>query len=236
VKIRLQKYMASAGVASRRKCEKLISDGKVKVNGKVSKLLGVKIDPNIDSVEVDGKKITYAPEKTYVILNKPLNCVSTVSDPQGRKTVLDYVKGINKRIYPVGRLDYDTEGLLLLTDDGELTYKLTHPKHEITKTYIAQVTKCPDSSGLEKLRNGIQLEDGLTAPAQIKIIKMNQSCWLSIVIHEGRNRQVRRMLKAVGCDVLFLKREKIGKLTLGKLQPGNWRFLSESEINYLKSI
>jgi len=239
VKERLQKFMAKAGIASRRRCEKIILEGRVKVNGKTVTRLGSKIDPQKDVVQVDGKVIKNTEKKVYIMLFKPKNCVSTVKDQFKRKTVLDYVTGIDKRIYPVGRLDYDTEGLLLLTNDGKLTYKLTHPKHEIKKTYVVKVKGVPSENSLDLLRKGVYLEDGKTSPADVVMLskddKKNTSL-IRITIHEGKNRQVKRMFAAINHPVIELKRTKIGKLTLGKLKPGQWRELTDKEIAYLKDV
>jgi len=239
VKERLQKFMAKAGIASRRKCEKIILEGRVKVNGKTVTQLGSKIDPQKDVVQVDGKVIRNTEKKVYIMLFKPKNCISTVKDQFKRKTVLDYVTGIDQRIYPVGRLDYDTEGLLLLTNDGKLAYRLTHPKNEIKKTYIAKVKGIPSESSLDLLRRGIHLEDGKTSPADVVMLnKDNQknTSLIKITIHEGKNRQVKRMFAAINHPVIELKRTKIGKLTLGKLKPGQWRELTDKEIAYLKNV
>jgi 23S rRNA pseudouridine2605 synthase/16S rRNA pseudouridine516 synthase len=231
---RLQKVMAEAGVASRRKCEELIRDGKVKVNGKVVTEMGFKVEPSTALIEVEGK--TLLPEKKiYLLLNKPKGYVTTLNDPQKRPTVLDLIpQSIEQRIYPVGRLDYHTEGLLLLTNDGELTFALTHPKKEIEKTYLAWVKKSPSEKELEQLRKGIELEDGPTSPAKVKVIKEKDGLTLlQITIHEGRKRQIRRMLKAIGYPVVNLKRIKIGPLSLGNLKKGECRHLTEEEVKKL---
>jgi pseudouridine synthase len=234
---RLQKYLAHAGIASRRKCEELIRRGRVKVNGRTVTELGTKIAPETDKVEVDGKLVAAEEEKVYILLYKPKFFISSRKDPEGRETVVNLIKGINKRIYPVGRLDYDTEGLLLLTNDGELTYKLTHPKHEIEKVYRALVEGCPDSEDLYQLSTGVQLEDGMTAPAKVRAIRTRKgNTLLEITIHEGRNRQVRRMCEHIGHPVLKLKRIKFAFLDLGNLKPGEFRFLTDREIKKLKEI
>ncbi|NLT96234.1 MAG: rRNA pseudouridine synthase [Clostridia bacterium] len=232
---RLQKFLAHAGVASRRSCEELILQGRVKVNGKVITALGTKIDPQKDIVEIDGKRVKKEEKKVYVLLNKPAGYVTTSKDPQGRPTVLDLIKDINERIYPVGRLDYETEGLLLLTNDGELSFRLTHPKYKVEKVYQALVKGIPDESDLEKLRKGIRLEDGITHPAKVKILqKGSNSTLLELIIHEGRNRQVRRMCEAINHPVLSLKRIKIGFLSLGSLPKGKFRPLTPEEVKLLK--
>lgn len=172
----------------------------------------------------------------YIMLNKPEGCVTTVKDQFGRKSVIDYVKDVGERVYPVGRLDYDTSGLLIITNDGELTYRLTHPKHNIEKTYIAEVDKVPDEEAMEKFRNGIIIDGKKTAPAKIKIIKKSKLTTLNIKIKEGRNRQVRKMCAAIGCNVITLKRIATGKLELGNLEKGKYRYLTDEEIKYIKNL
>ncbi len=235
--LRLQKYMAECGVASRRKSEELILDGKVFVNGKAVMELGMKIDDEKDVVEFEGKRVVKNKKYIYIILNKPEGCITTVKDQFGRKTVLDYIKNINSRVYPIGRLDYDTSGLLILTNDGEITYTLTHPKHNIPKTYIAEVDKIPSGGDILKFNKGLVIDGYKTAPAKLYIIeKYEKGAKLKIIIHEGRNRQVRKMCKKIGCNVLKLKRISIGKIEIGKLKKGEYRFLSDKEINYLKGL
>ena len=235
VSMRLQKYLAVAGIASRRSCEQLILTGRVQVNGQTITQLGTKVVAGKDQVFLDGKEVFSHEEKRYILLYKPIGYLSTVSDDRGRKTVLDLLQGIGERVYPVGRLDYDTEGLLLLTNDGELTNLLIHPSHEIKKTYLATVQGTPAAEALSQMAKGIQLEDGMTAPAKIRLLKSkgNRSL-LEITIHEGRNRQVRRMCAAIGHPVVALKRIRIGGLTLGDLAPGQWRFLSMKEVLTLR--
>ena len=237
VSVRLQKYLALAGVASRRSCEQLILAGRVQVNGKIITKLGTKVLPGKDSIFLDGQAVVLTEEKKYILLYKPVGCLSSVSDDRGRKTVLDLLDGVEERVYPVGRLDYDTEGLLLLTNDGELTNFLIHPRHEIKKTYLATVQGIPDNEALKQLAKGVLLEDGMTAPASVRLLstKRNRSL-LEITIHEGRNRQVRRMCAAIGHPVLALKRASVGFLTLGDLLPGQWRFLSAKEVAALQSM
>ncbi len=220
---RLQKVIARAGIASRRKAEEMISAGEVKVNGKVITEMGLKVDPKQDFIEVDNQPLRNSEEeKVYILLHKPKGYVTTVKDPQGRSTVLDLVK-VPQRIYPVGRLDYDTSGLLILTNDGDLTYALTHPKHEVDKVYQARVKGHPTTNALDRLRQGILLEDGPTAPAKVKQLKaFRETTILEITIHEGRNRQVRRMCGAIGHEVADLKRIAIGSLHLGSLKPGEY--------------
>jgi len=233
-KIRLQKYMAQCGIASRRHSEELILAGRVKVNGKIVTQMGFQVSEQ-DRVEVDGKLIKKEEKHVYIMLNKPSGYVSTVTDPEGRKTVLDLIDGVSERIYPVGRLDYDTTGLLILTNDGEFTFENTHPGHEIKKTYIAEVQGIPSDKALEALKKGVVLDGKKTAPAVVEVVdKKSKATVLKIIIHEGRNRQVRRMCEAVGHPVLKLKRTAIGRLTLGDLKPGEWRYLSSKEIKLIR--
>jgi len=235
---RLQKVIAQAGVASRRKAEQLILEGKVKVNGKVVKELGTKVNPSTDDIEVNGIPIEKE-EPVYYLFYKPRGVISTVNDDKGRKTVLNYFPHVPQRIFPVGRLDYDTSGLLILTNDGELAHLLMHPKHEIDKTYVAKLEGIPTRQVLKTLEKGIQLEDGKTAPARVKFIsgdrKKNTSI-VEITIHEGRNRQVRRMFDAIGHKVLKLRREKYGFLTLNGLNAGESRELSPHEVKHLREL
>ncbi|MBD2846804.1 rRNA pseudouridine synthase [Paenibacillus sp. IB182496] len=233
---RLQKIMAQAGVASRRKCEALIQAGKVQVNGETVTELGFKADPK-DDITVGGKPIKHE-RKLYLMLNKPKGVITSASDPQGRKIVADYLKGIKERVYPVGRLDYDTEGLLLLTNDGEFANLLTHPSHHVPRTYLATVRGVPHGSKLEKLAAGIKLEDGMTAPAEVEyhdVSPDDKHATIAITIHEGRNRQVRRMFEAIGHPVSRLKRVRIGDLGLANLQRGKFRHLTPQEIKALQS-
>lgn len=235
--MRLQKYLAQCGVASRRGAEKIIEEGRVSVNGSVITQMGVQIDEDADEVCVDGVKVRTESKKYYIMLNKPVGFVTTVSDDKGRPTVLDLVSDISARLYPVGRLDYDTEGLLLLTNDGDLTYQLTHPKHEIAKTYVAEVTGNISMDTLTALRKGVVLDGVKTAPAEVEVIGATQyGTKLEITIHEGRNRQVRRMFEELGCIVKKLRRTKEAGLNLGHVPLGKWRKLTESEINMLKKI
>lgn len=231
--IRLQKYLAECGVASRRKAEELISQGRVSVNGILVTEMGCKVS-FADRVEVDGKAVSPENAKVYILLNKPVGYVTTAKDQFARKTVLDLIEGIDERIYPVGRLDYDTSGLLLLTNDGEFTYRLTHPKHELTKIYIADVKGVPTEVELERFKKGLKIEDYFTSPANIKILEDYKSgAIIEVRIHEGRNRQVRKMCEAIGHEVKKLKRVAMGRLELGSLQEGNWRFLSQDELKLL---
>ncbi|MEZ0537391.1 pseudouridine synthase [Caldicellulosiruptoraceae bacterium PP1] len=233
--IRLQKLMADSGVASRRKCEEMILEGRVKVNGQIVDKLGTKVDLEKDIVEVDGKKITIKNKNIYIMLNKPFGVITSAKDEKGRKTVIDIIKDrINERIFPVGRLDFDTSGLLILTNDGEFAYKVTHPKHNIEKTYIATVKGIPSEDSLDKLRNGVEIDGRLTQPAIVNSKKIiNGNMIIEIKIHEGRNRQIRKMFSAIGHDVIRLKRVAIGKLQLGRLKEGEFRFLSTEELELI---
>lgn len=236
MEVRLQKYLADAGVASRRKAEELILQGKISVNGKVVTELGHKVD-EADTIHFCGKEIKNKEKQTYLMLHKPEEYVTTVKDQFDRPTVMDLIKDVRERVYPIGRLDYDTSGLLLLTNDGELAYKLTHPKHNINKTYIAKVIGTPTENELDAFRKGLVIEDYKTAPAQIEIIKKEgQYSSIKIIIQEGRNRQVRKMCAAIGHPVAALKRVATGKLFLGNLEKGKYRFLTEEEIRYLKQV
>ena len=233
---RLQKILANAGVASRRKCEELIAAGKVTVNGEVVKELGAKADPAVDTITVSGKPIK-CEDKIYVMFNKPKGVITSVSDDKGRSVVTDYMKDIKERLYPVGRLDYDTEGLLLLTNDGDLAHKLTHPRHHVPKTYHATVERVPHGNALEKLQRGIKLEDGMTAPAEVEYHDIDPDgkfATISITIREGRNRQVRRMFDAIHHPVIRLKRISFGGLFLNNLQRGKHRKLSADELRKLR--
>lgn len=233
-KIRLHKYIAQCGVASRRHAEEMIKAGKVRVNGVKVTELGTLVTDR-DEVEVDGKRIKKENKLVYIMLNKPSGYVSTVSDPQGRRTVLDLIEGVEERIYPVGRLDYDTTGLLILTNDGDFAYNSTHPRQETKKTYIAEVMGLPSNSTLRKLRKGVILDGKATSPAEVEVVEIkDSSSVLKIVIHEGRNRQVKRMCEAVGHPVLKLTRTAVGKLTLGNLQSGKWRYLSQHEVKLVR--
>lgn len=231
---RLQKYMASCGVASRRKCEEIIAEGRVKVNGVTVQEAGLKIQPRKDRITVDGREIIPEKKPVYIMLNKPVGYVSTVRDQFMRPTVLDLVKGVKGRIYPVGRLDYDSEGLILLTNDGDFAYGLTHPGHRVDKTYIVVVLGRPSRREIDSIRKGTEIDGRMTSPADIRVesIQGNKTT-LRVVIHEGRNRQVRRMFESIGYTVVSLKRTGIGKLQLGTLAPGKWRFLEDREVKDL---
>lgn len=234
---RLQKVIARAGIASRRKSEELIKEGRVKVNGKVVTELGLKVTPT-DRVEVNEIQIEKE-EPVYFLLYKPRGVISSVNDDKGRKVVTDFFPHLKERIYPVGRLDYDTSGLLVLTNDGEFANLLMHPKNEIDKVYVAKVKGIPLKENLRKLERGIRLEDGRTAPARVKLLSADSKKQVAIVeitIHEGRNRQVRRMFEAIGHEVLKLKRERYGFLTLSGLRTGDARELTPHEVKQLRAI
>lgn len=237
MKERLQKYLARAGIASRRKAEQMILDGRVKVNNKLVKELGTLVSPETDVVSVDGKPVQGAEKKIYLMLNKPIGIITSVKDEQNRPTVMDFVKAVPQRIFPVGRLDRDSEGLLLLTNDGSLAYKLTHPKYEISKTYQVLVKGRPGKKALDFLRKGIVLNGRKTSPALVKILRqLNKETLVEISIHEGRNRQVRRMFAQIGHPVVELKRTKFSFLELGDLASGQYRYLSTQEIQKLKQL
>ena len=235
---RLVRYLAHAGVASRRHVEELIAAGRVQINGQVVTTQGTRIDSAHDTVSVDGVVVEAKSRHVYLVLHKPLGYISTVSDPQQRPTVIDLLPAELQRlrVYPVGRLDSDTSGLLLLTNDGDFALKLSHPRYAMQKHYHAQVLGCPNGADLEALRRGVTFteDDGrshTTAPAQVRLLRrVGEHCWLSLTIHEGRKRQVRRMLAAIGYRVLQLTRVGIGPLKLGELPAGKWRYLSDTEV------
>lgn len=234
--MRLNKYIAQAGIASRRKADDLISCGNVKINGAVVKELGTDVKEG-DAVEVNGRRITASEKKVYVLLNKPLGYVTTSSDEKDRATVLDLVADVPERIFPVGRLDYNTSGLLILTNDGELAYRLTHPKHHVYKTYRAQVQGVLSNERIARLRRGVDIGGFITSPAQVKVIKQGErSALVEIQIYEGKNRQVRKMFAAVGNKVTALQRIAMGDIRLGRLMEGHYRKLTREEIEYLKSL
>lgn len=235
--MRLNKYIAECGIASRRGADKLISEGKVKVNNKVVTTLGTEINEYNDTVVVDERKITLVTRDIYIVLNKPKGCVTTVKDDKGRKTVMDYISVKDKRLFPIGRLDYDTEGMVILTNDGDMAYKLTHPSHEIPKTYIAKVEGEIPEADLAKLRNGVPLDGVLTHRSKVKLLGVEDNISrVEITIYEGKNRQVRRMFEYIGKNVIFLKRTKIGDLRLGGLGRGMSRYLTDKEIDILKRL
>jgi len=234
---RLQKIISAAGVTSRRAAEQLILDGRVRVNGQVVTTLGTKADAAKDHIKVDGKLINPRQPLTYIMLNKPAGYVTTMFDPEGRPTVQQLVKGIKVRVYPVGRLDYNTEGLLLMTNDGDFANLVTHPRHEMQKAYLAKIKGVMEDRQLNELENGVFLDDGKTAPAKIKkISKEEANSWVEITIKEGRKRQVRRMFDRVGHSVIKLKRVRTGNLSLGDLPEGKFRHLTLDEISGLKAL
>lgn len=227
--------MARAGVASRRRCEELIAAGLVKVNGKVVTRLGTRVDPERDRIEVAGRPLPHQEKKVYILLHKPRGYITTVYDPQGRPKVTDLLREMPQRVYPVGRLDYDSEGLLLLTNDGDLTCVLTHPRHRVPKTYRVRVEGVPATQKLERMAKGLKLEEGPTAPAEVRLVGEERgNALLEITIHEGRNRQIRRMCEHIGHPVRRLKRIRLGPLTLKGLKPGQYRFLTHEEIRQLR--
>lgn len=233
--VRLQKYIAMCGEASRRAAEAMIEDGRVWVNNQRVTELGTKVEIGADVVTLDGKKIKPEVKKYYIMLNKPVGYVSTVNDQFDRPTVVDLIgEEIKARVFPVGRLDYETEGLLLLTNDGDFTYKVTHPKFKMDKTYLVSLKGGISVKGLNMLRSGIEIEDYKTSPAEVEMLSCEKGVTvLKITIHEGKNRQVRKMMEAVGAKVMELKRISIGKVELGNLPLGRWRYLTSHEINYL---
>ena len=232
---RLQKYLAECGVASRRKCEEYILQGKVKVNNKIITELGTKINPEKDNVTFEGKEVKKENKKVYILLNKPIGYVTTAEEQFGRDKVLDLVK-VKERIVPVGRLDMYTSGALILTNDGEFVYKVTHPKHEITKTYTVTIHGIITKQEVEQLSNGVKIDDYITKPAKVKILKTDEEKNISrieITIHEGKNRQVRKMCEAISKKVIALHRSKIGNIGVKDLKLGQWRYLKENEVKQL---
>lgn len=235
MQIRLNKFLSQTGIASRREADKIIAEGKVMVNGVAVQVLGYKIDDTKDRVEVDGKRVKKDENLIYLMLNKPSGYLVTLKDPFSRPTIKDLLPNLKKKVFPVGRLDYDSEGLLLFTNDGELAYCLTHPRFKIKKTYLVKVTGSPDPSNLSRLERGIFLDGRKTAPAKVSCLSDSpKKILLRIEITEGRKREVKRMCEAVGHRVLQLKRIGFAGLTLGKLAKGNYRFLRQKEIDKLK--
>ena len=229
--IRLQKYLAQCGIASRRKAETLIAEGRVSVDGRIVETMGMKIDPGEQKIVFDGKQVMPEKQKLYFLLNKPQGYVTTVADPQGRPIVTDLIHDIEERLFPVGRLDLDTQGALLLTNDGDLAQKMQHPSYEVTKTYEAVVSGQPKQKNLDSLKKGILLEGKKTSPAQLSVIKsFSGSTLLHITIHEGRKRQVRKMFGAIGHPVKRLKRIAYGSLYLNNLPEGSYRRLNKGDL------
>ena len=234
--MRLQKYLASCGVASRRAAEKMITEGRISVNGTVVTELGTQVDENADTVQVDGVTVRPEAEKHYIAYNKPVGEVTTASDPEGRDTVMDRFRDYPVRLFPVGRLDYDSEGLLLLTNDGDLMNRLLHPSFEIKKSYLTRVSNFVTDEEIRSLRKGVMIDGRLTSPAEVRMIRHDAfSTELLVTIHEGRNRQVRKMIEAVGHQVVRLKRVRFGPVELGDLPSGMWRKLTEAEIAKLRT-
>lgn len=233
---RLQKFLANQGICSRRKAEEYILQGRVKVNGQVVTELGIKINSQKDKVEFDGKLIVEEVKKVYILLNKPIGYVTTVKDQFNRPTVMELLKQNKTSVVPVGRLDMYTSGALILSNDGDFIYKVTHPKHEINKTYQVTVKGKITNEEVDKLRSGVDIGDYITKPAQVRIMKINEEkniSRLEITIHEGKNRQVRRMCEAIGKSVLALHRSKIGDITVKDLKLGNWRYMTKLEVEQL---
>lgn len=237
MEIRLQKVIADSGLASRRKAEEFIVQGRVTVNGQVVCELGTKVNPAKDHVKVDGRHLKPVPPQTFVMLNKPKNIVSTMSDPSGRSTIADLLPGVHVRVFPVGRLDFDSEGLMLLTNDGDLAQLLLHPRHHVPKAYLIKVKGMLAPEHIDALEKGVMLDDGRTGPAVVKKVgKATENSWLEITIFEGRKHQVKRMLDAVNHPVLKLKRVKFGPLALGDLPTGHYRYLTDREANAVREL
>jgi len=232
---RLQKILSRAGITSRRKAESLILEGRVSVNGQVVRQLGAKAVLGKDEIQVDGKAMETEVERVTVALFKPRGCVCTLHDPQGRLTVTDVLGDLSVRVYPVGRLDYDSDGLLLLTNDGELAHRLQHPRYKVPKTYLVKVRGRPDEGDLARLQQGVDLEDGPTAPAELNVVGEGETTtWLSLSLREGRKHQVKRMCAAVGHPALKLRRTKVGPIDLGSLRPAESRLLKSREVRALR--
>ncbi len=232
-KVRLQKYLSECGVASRRKAEDLIAAGKVKVNGKPASI-GDKIDPKNDTVVVSGKKVRKSKKNTYIMLHKPRGFITTLSDEMGRKCVAQLIEDVGTRVYPVGRLDRDSEGLLLLTDDGEFANSLTHPTHHVPKTYRVTVRPTITEEQITALTTGIEIDGRMTMPSEVRVLEKKEGrVVLEIIIYEGRNRQIRKMCDALGLEVARLKRTQIGSVKLGMLKQGDWRNLTDEEVHKL---
>ena len=235
---RLQKVLASAGVGSRRSCEELIAEGRVTINGEIADRLGIRADAEKDEIRVDGKLVTLPDRDYYILLNKPMGYTSTKFDPFAKKTVLELVADLSANLHTVGRLDMDTEGLILLTNDGDFTFKLTHPSHEVGKTYEATVRGKVTEEEIEHINTGIQLDDGMTAPAEARLLSVSpdeRRSHVEITIHEGKKRQVRRMFQSIGHRVEHLIRTKIGNIETGELNLGEWRYLTDEEVADLRA-
>lgn len=235
-KIRLQKYLAECGVASRRKSEELIAAGKVKVNG-VTAVIGDKVSPKHDKVTVSGKKVVSVKKNVYIMLNKPRGFITTMNDEHDRKCVAELVKDINTRVYPVGRLDRESEGLLIMTNDGEFTNALTHPSKHVSKTYRVTIRPTITKEQATEFRNGIEIDGRMTAPADLRVLEAQENrTVVEVTIYEGRNRQIRKMFEALGIEVARLKRTKVGNLKLGMLKQGAYRHLTEDEVSSLYEL
>lgn len=235
--IRLQKYLAQCGIASRRASEKIIAEGRVTVNGTVVTEMGTTVDENLDRVCVDGIPVVPESEKHYIAYYKPIGEVTTVADPEGRSTVMDKFRDYPVRLFPVGRLDYDSEGLLLLTNDGELMNHLLHPSHEVQKVYWTKVSNQVSEEEIQRLRRGVMIDDQMTSPADVRLIRREAfDTILLISIHEGKNRQVRKMISAINHQVVHLKRVRFGPVSLDDLPSGQWRKLTEEEVRKLKRL
>ncbi|MBI5560442.1 MAG: rRNA pseudouridine synthase [Deltaproteobacteria bacterium] len=233
--LRLQKIIAQAGFASRRKAEEMILEGRVRVNRKVVDLLGTKADPEKDRVEVDGRAVLLRGPKVYILLNKPKGFISAVADPDKRPVVVDLLRKVKGKVFPVGRLDYDAEGVILLTNDGEFSNKLIHPRFSVPKKYLVKVRDVPDEKDLERLEKGVYLSDGKTLPAKARFVrKTEENSWIELIVTEGRNRLIKRMCMAIGHPVSKLKRVEFAGISLGRLKTGEWRYLTEKEVGRLK--
>ena len=234
---RIQKILAKAGIASRREAEKILIEGRVTVNGKIVDQLGFKADPSKDYIKVDGKRLARFEPKVTLLLNKPRGYLSTVKDPKGRPTVIDLLKNIKWRVYPVGRLDFDAEGLLLLSNDGDFTYFLSHPKFSIPRTYLVKIRGIPEEERLARLKRGVMLEDGDAKAVSVQVFRQREkNSWIQVVVTEGRNRLVKRMFSAINCPVLKLKRVGFGPIQLGDLRIGQYRYLTAEEMMKLRRI
>ncbi len=235
--VRINKFLADAGICSRRKAEELVIQGRVRVNSMTATELSTRVDPARDRVQVDGSEVAQRPRKIYIVLNKPEGVISTASDEMDRETVLDYVSEVGERLHYAGRLDADTSGLVFLTNDGEVSQKLSHPGGKIKKTYTALVKGVPDTRALRRLAQGIEIDDYMTLPADVRLIrKFNDSSEVEVSISEGRKRQVRKMFKAVKHPVIKLKRTAIGAISLGRLKPGTYRHLRKEEMAFISRL
>jgi 23S rRNA pseudouridine2605 synthase len=231
---RLQKILSRAGVTSRRSAETMITEGRISVNGQIVTELGTKADPDNDVIKVDGKPVVISKKRVYLLLNKPAGYVTTLADPGGRPVISELIKDIPERLFPVGRLDFNTEGLLLLTNDGDWANRLAHPSHEVEKEYLVKIRGSLGEDRIAQLANGIKLDDGWTAPAKIQIIRvLEKNVWFTITIHEGRYRQVRRMCEALELPLVKLKRVRYGNILLGELKSGEYRLLDPAEVKVL---